>query len=225
MPPTDRSDHAFAARAGMLLLGLIGLGFGGRALARGDLDAIPVGTLAPHVASVAAWYGLFVLQARWSSTRRRWHRLAGRLSVPLVIAMLASGVSVMAANYRLTGDAPLAFFNLLNLCQFLGLYAAALIGVRDRRRHARLMLFASFAIMPPALVRIVQAVGLPEPLSVLLIGGLWIPCIRHDRAALGQVHSATWWGVGVIAAGLVIGGPVGFSTSWAALLDGMLGAT
>lgn len=210
---------------GLLLIGLIGLGFGGRALVRGDSDAPDAAVLAPHIATVAAWYGLFALQAHWSGPRRRRHRIVGYATVPLVIATVWSGVAVMAANYRLKGDAPLAFFNLLNLTQFVCLYAAALAGARDRQRHARLMLYASLALMPPALVRIVQAVGLPEPVTVALIVGLWVPGLRHDRATLGRVHPATWWGVAVIAAGVALGGPVGFSEGWASLIERAVGAT
>ena len=65
--------------------------------------------------------------------------------------------------------------------------------------------------------------GLPEPVTVLLIVGLWIPGLRHDRAMLGRVHGATWVGVFVLGAGVALGGPVGFSAAWAALLDGWLG--
>ncbi|MGC6486472.1 MAG: hypothetical protein ACON4Z_02420 [Planctomycetota bacterium] len=224
MAAHQRSDRAFAARAGQSLIALMLLGFGGRALVHGDSAPPPLRVLLPHVATVVAWYVLFVLQAASGARRRRRHRLLGYASLPLVLAMLSSGVAVMAANYRLKGDAPLAFFNLLNLSQFFGLYTAALLSVRRPRQHARLMLYASFAMMPPALVRIVQAVGLPEPVTVLLIVGLWIPGIRHDRATLGRVHPATWWGVAVITAGLVLGGPVGFSAAWAALIERAAGA-
>ena len=225
MPDRAATDRSFAVRMGLLLLTMIALGFGGRAWARGSAAEAgpPLATLLPHVGAVGAWYVLFVLQAAWSGPRRRLHRVAGYLSVPLVVGVLWTGVVVMAANYRLKGDAPLAFFNLLNLGQFAGLYLAALTQVRRPRHHARLMLYASCAMMPPALVRIVQALGLPEPVTVLLIVGLWIPGLRHDRAMLGRVHGATWVGVFVLGAGVALGGPVGFSAAWAALLDGWLG--
>ena len=219
------TDRAFAVRMGLAMLGLILVGFGGRALTADEEPALDPAVLGRHIATIAAWYGLFVLQAATSTPQRRWHRTLGYLSVPLVAALCFSGAHVMAANFEATGDAPLAFFNLLNLTQFLGLYTAAVLSVRRPQRHARLMLYASLAMMPPALVRIVQAAGLPEPASVLLIVALWIPGIRHDRATLGRVHPATWWGVGVIAAGLAVGGPVGFSAGWAAALERALGAT
>ena len=226
MPAAAATDRSLAVRAGLLLVALIVLGFGGRALTQVEAAEArpPLAVLLPHVAAVSAWYLLFLLQAAWSGPRRRLHRVAGYLSLPLVVALLWTGLLVMAANYRLKGDAPLAFFNVLNLGQFAGLYVAALTQVRRPRRHMRLMLYASCAMMPPALVRIVQAVALPEPVTVLLIVGLWVPGLRHDRATLGRVHGATWVGVGVIAAGVALGGPVGFSAAWAALVDGWLGA-
>ena len=226
MPAAPATDRALAVKAGLLLLALIALGFGGRALSQGEAaeERPPLAVLLPHIATVGSWYLLFVLQAAWSGPRRRLHRVMGKLSLPLVVALLWTGLLVMAANYRLKGDAPLAFFNVLNLCQFAGLYVAALTQVHRPARHMRLMLYASCAMMPPALVRIVQALGLPEPVTVLLIVGLWVPGLRHDRATLGRVHGATWVGVGVIAACVVLGGPVGFSAAWAALADAWLGA-
>jgi len=226
VPAAPATDRALAVKAGLLLLALIALGFGGRALTQGEAaeERPPLAVLLPHIATVGGWYLLFVLQAAWSGPRRRLHRVLGKLSAPLVLALLWTGLLVMAANYRLKGDAPLAFFNVLNLCQFAGLYVAALTQVRRPARHMRLMLYASCAMMPPALVRIVQALGLPEPVTVLLIVGLWVPGLRHDRETLGRVHGATWVGIGVIAAGVVLGGPVGFSAAWAALADAWLGA-
>ena len=220
-PATDR---VFFVRMGLLLLTLILLGFGGRALTRGEETPPEPGVLLPHIACIGAWYLLFVLQALLIGWRRRGiHRALGYVSLPLVVALLWTSVLVMAANYRLKGDAPLVFFNVLNLTQFAGMYAAAVLRVRDTALHKRLMLYASVAMMPPALVRIIQAVGLPEPVTVLLLVGLWIPGIRHDRATRGRVHSGTWIGVGVIAFGVAIGGPVGFSGWWADLVERWIG--
>lgn len=224
MPARPTSDGSFAARMGFAMIALALLGFGGRALTASETHPPPADALSWHVATISVWYGLFVLQAMIGRARQRLHRALGYLSLPLAAALAWSGVGVMAANYRLTGDAPLSFFNLLNLTQFLGLYTAAVLSVRRPRQHVRLLLYASFAMMPPALVRIVQAVGLPEPVAVLLIVGLWLPGLRHDRALLGRVHPATWVGVAVIASGVALGGPIGFSEAWAAALARALGA-
>lgn len=211
---------------GLLLVGLIVAGFVGRALTSSEAEPPAPGILLPHIATIGLWYLLFVQQARWIGQRRvRLHRLAGYASLPLSCGLLWTGAQVSAANYRIQGDAPLVFFNLLNLGQFAGLYAAALASVRQPASHQRLMLYASVAMMPPALVRIVQAIWLPEPVAVLLIVALWIPGIRHDRATRGRVHRATWIGVGTIAAGVVAGGPIGFSDGWASLVESWFGPT
>lgn len=223
MPAPRSSDRRFALRMGLALCVLILAGFGGRALAGAESRPPAPGVLVPHIATVAAWYGLFVLQAVLGRPQRRLHRLLGYASLPLVVALLWTGLAVMAANYRIQGDAPLVFFNLLNLAQFAGLYLTALFAVRRPAVHKRLLLYASIAMMPPALVRIVQALGFPEPVTVLLIVGLWVPGIRHDRASIGRVHGATWAGIGVIAAGVAAGGPIGFSAGWAELVERWLG--
>jgi hypothetical protein len=209
---------------GLLQLALILLGFGGRALTRGEETPPAPWVLIPHILCIGAWYLLFVLQAALIGWRRRGlHRALGYASLPLAAALLWTSAVVMSANYRIKGDAPLVFFNVLNLTQFAGLYAAAVLRVRHTATHKRLMLYAGAAMMPPALVRIIQAAGLPEPVTVLLIVGLWIPGIRHDRATLGRVHRGTWIGVGVIAFGVAIGGPIGFSGWWADLVERWIG--
>lgn len=205
---------------GLLLLALILCGFGGRALTQREETPPDAWILVPHILCIGAWYLLFALQGALIPLRRRTlHRTLGYASLPLAIALVWTSVLVMAENYRLKGDAPLVFFNVLNLSQFVGLYTAAVLALRRPMMHKRLMLYASITMMPPALVRIIQAISLPEPVTVLLIVGLWIPGIRHDRKTLGRVHAGTWIGVGVIAFGVAIGGPIGFSEGWAALVD------
>jgi hypothetical protein len=218
------SDRVFFVRMGLLLLALILLGFGGRALTRGEETPPEASVLLPHIACIGAWYLLFVVQAWLIGQRRRGlHRMLGYASLPLSAALLWTSVLVMAANYRLKGDAPLVFFNVLNLSQFAAMYGVAVLRVRDTALHKRLMLYASVAMMPPALVRIIQALGLPEPVTVLLIVGLWVPGFRHDLATRGRVHPGTWIGVGVIAVGVAVGGPIGFSAGWADLVERWIG--
>ena len=68
----------------------------------------------------------------------------------LTTVALVVAVAVTGANFRLKGDAPLVFFNLLNLTQFVVLYTWAVLRVRDPALHKRLLLFGSIAMMPPA---------------------------------------------------------------------------
>ncbi|MCA8952635.1 MAG: hypothetical protein KDE27_24190 [Planctomycetes bacterium] len=208
----------------LLMIALIVAGFGGRALARGETSPPAPAILIPHAICIGAWYLLFLLQAAWIGRRRlRLHRAIGYASPLLAVAVLWTGVAIMAANYRLKGNAPLVFFNALNLTQFAGLFSAAIATVRRPAVHKRLMLYASIAMLPPALVRLVQALGLPDATAVLPIIALWLPGPCHDRRTLGRVHGATWIGIGVIAFGVVIGGPIGFSTGWAELVERWFG--
>ncbi len=54
--------------------------------------------------------------------------------------------------------------------------------------------------------------------------GLLVPVVRHDRATLGRVHSSTWFGGGMVVAGILIGGPLACQRGWAAWLDRAVGA-
>ena len=85
---------------GLAMLALILVGFGGRALTAGEEPALNPAVLGRHIATIVAWYGLFVLQAATSTPQRRWHRTLGYLSVPLVAALCFSGAHVMAANFE-----------------------------------------------------------------------------------------------------------------------------
>lgn len=222
--PVPHPDRRFFAGCGIGLLAFIVAGFGGRALTSREEAAPDAAILVPHVASILGWYLLFVVQAAWIGRGRvRLHRRLGYASLPLAAMLVVSGVWVSAANFALKGDAPLVFFNLLNLCQFAVLYGWAVARVGQPALHKRLMLFASLAMMPPALVRLIQAVGLPEVATVALIVGWWLPPVLHDRATLGRVHRGTWVGMAAIALGLVVGGPIGFSDGWRAWVVEWLG--
>lgn len=219
------ADRLFFRRFSWALILLIVMGFGGRALtSREELPPAP-GILYPHIGCIAGWYLLFAVQVSLIAARRKGvHRGLGYLSLPLAIGVLWTGVAVAFANYRLKHDAPLVFFNLLNLSQFAALYAAAVVLVRRPATHKRLMLFGSIVMMPPALVRIIQAIGLPEVATVALMLGLLLPVVVHDRATLGRVHTSTWVGSGTVVAGIVIGGPLAFQPGWAAWLASAVGA-
>ncbi|MCR9245126.1 MAG: hypothetical protein NXI31_08835 [bacterium] len=218
------SDRRFYWRSSLGLIAFIVLGFGGRALTQHEEDAPALAVLAPHIVCIVGWYLLFAVQAFLiGKGRHQLHRRLGRASVVLVIGLLVSGVLVTSANFRLKGDAPLVFFNLLNLAQFAVLYVWAVLRVRDPALHKRLLLFASIAMMPPALVRLIQTFGLPEVATVGLIVGWCVPSVLHDRATLGRVHRGTWIGLAAIGIGLAIGGPIGFSAGWRELVVAWFG--
>lgn len=215
MPVRAESDHAFYWRCGLGMIVFLVLGFGARVLVEREERSPALAVLVPHIVSIGAWYLLFAAQTRLiAAGRRTLHRRLGSASVPLVLALLVTGVAVTRANFLIKGDAPLVFFNVLNLAQFTILYAWALLRVRQPALHKRLMLYGSIAMMPPALVRLIQAIGLPEVATVGLIIGWCVPGVLHDRTTLGRVHRGTWIGIGTIAFGLAIGGPVGFSDGW-----------
>lgn len=222
MPSRADADRLFFRRFSWALILLILAGFGGRALtSREELPPAAV-ILLPHIACIGGWYLLFAAQVSLIGARRKGlHRRLGYLSLPLAIGVVWTGVTVAFANYRLKHDAPLVFFNLLNLSQFAALYAAAVVLVRKPAAHKRLMLFGSIAMMPPALVRIIQAIGLPEVVTVAPMLGLLVPVVLHDRRTLGGVHPSTWTGGGAVVAGILIGGPLAFQQGWAAWLDGV----
>lgn len=223
--PADPHGARFFTRFAIALWVLILLGFGGRALTESEEKPPAAWILIPHIVSIAGWYLLFAAQASLiGSKRRELHKRLGMLSPVLSLGLLITSVLVMAANYRLKGDAPLVFFNVLNLSQFTGLYLYAMrLRRSDRAAHARLMLYAGVTMMPPALVRMIQALSLPEVVTIVPIVSLWIPGIVYDRRRYGRIHRGTKIGVGTILVGVLIGAPIGFSETWAGIVETVIG--
>ncbi|MEO0479350.1 MAG: hypothetical protein AAF196_07715 [Planctomycetota bacterium] len=223
-PKPTTPDSRFFRDFGLLLIGLIVLGFGGRTLFGHDELRPELPILLPHILTVGGWYVLLVVQSALIACKNRaLHRRLGKLSALLALGLVVTGVWVMAANYRLKDDAPLAFFNCLNLSQFVLLYILGIRRVKsDRLAHPRLLIWGAIAMMPPALVRIVQTVGLPEPITVIPMLALWIPPIRHDWQLLGRMQRGTRLGLTVVGLGLVIG-PIGFTEVWAGWIEALAG--
>lgn len=153
-----------------------------------------------HAATMAGWYGLFVVQS-WLVLDRnhRAHRLLGLSSIALMVAMVATG-SVVAVNFyqefgrRITLIADLGIF-----VNFVPLYGVSVWAALRRRfaAHKRLMLVASICMVGPALARGLDVLSVPRMATVILYPLMLVGLpLLYDRRTLGRLHSASKWAVG-----------------------------
>lgn len=210
-----RQDQAFFTRMAVAVSVLTIFGFAQFA-ARG----IPDYANAPlhihvHAVLYLGWLVLYMVQSVLAGRGALpLHRRLGWLGALLMVAMVVAG-SYAGIQSIVRGHTPphytTAYF--LPLVQvavvaFGGLVIAALILRRDTQSHRRLMLAAAVILADPALDRLLPGPIIGGPTSQWIIMVIQLALLgivmRHDRKQLGRVHTATWWGVGVVIASHVL---------------------
>ncbi|MFO6430344.1 hypothetical protein ACLBKT_09700 [Erythrobacter sp. W302b] len=157
---------------GNIALGLLGFtlfAFALKAAAHPEVQARYTPIVVFHAMSMVAWLGLLAAQA-FAAARFKLaaHRATGRASIALVGAMLVSG-SVISWRIGLElGRPEVTVANLAAFATFIPLYFAALHFARRRdiAAHRQAMLIATLALMTPAYARVVQVLGLPDPVAI-----------------------------------------------------------
>ena len=196
------TGNRFYQGMGLLLLGIVVIGFGLAALVRQQSPFdLPI-SFHIHGVVYLAWFGLFIFQASLiGNNNKALHRKLGQLSIILVIAMVVMGW-IMAQSSFNRGVSPIPgisiqqfmAFPVFDLFGLLVFYSLALFQRFDAEFHKRAMLFASIAIMDPATARIGEAIGFaPFPIIASLL--LVLAVIWHDRKVLSRVHLITWFGL------------------------------
>ena len=157
---------------GNIALGLLGftlIAFALKAIIHPEVQARYTSLVVFHAGSMVAWLILLASQsflaARFKLTA---HRASGRASIALVAAMLLSG-SVISWRIGLElGRAEVTVVNLAAFATFIPLYALAVHYARRRdiAAHRQAMLIATLALMTPAYARVVQVLGLPDPVAI-----------------------------------------------------------
>ena len=219
-----------------LLLLIAVTGFGPSFTARywsGATDyATGARTLPPHLVLhgcvLLGWFTWLALQTTLVAVRRvGWHRRLGVVGVLLAIAVVGTSIPALTAFLpRMTSGLTLMHATPEQAAQAMPRVASVVVpgsvglllfsvlvaaGVRWRRIpdvHRRLMLFASLAIIGPALspVRLLGSLLAPFPAPLLLLAFI-AACIANDLITLKQLHRATRWSLAGIAIWLISGAP------------------
>ena len=183
---------------GNIALGLLGFtlfAFALKAAAHTEVQARYTPIVVFHAVSMVAWLGLLATQA-FAAARFKLaaHRATGRASIALVGAMLVSG-SVISWRIGLElGRPEVTVVNLAAFATFIPLYFAALHFARRRdiAAHRQAMLIATLALMTPAYARVVQVLGLPDPVAIAVQPPITIAiAVAYDWVLHGRVTKPT----------------------------------
>lgn len=122
-----------------------------------------------HAGSMIAWLILLASQSFLAAkVRFAAHRASGRASIALVGAMLVSGGVISWRIGQELGRPEVTVVNLAAFATFVPLYFLAIHYARRRdiAAHRQAMLIATLALMTPAYARVVQVLGLPDPVAI-----------------------------------------------------------
>ena len=199
---TEHRKPVLDARAANRWLGHIALGllvftlfaFGLKVIATPEVMARYTPIVITHAASMLAWLGLLASQA-YLVARGTFglHRWLGRLSVSLVAVMTVSGAIISINIGAELGRPEVTIVNLFAFVTFLPLYLAALWFASKRRvhEHRLAMLIATLAFMTPAYARVVQVLGLADPVAIAVDVALTgLIAAGYDWAASGRLTKA-----------------------------------
>jgi hypothetical protein len=192
---------------GNIALGLLGFtlfAFALKAIAHPEVQARYTPIVVFHALSMIAWLTLLATQA-FAAARFKLaaHRATGRASIALVGAMLVSGAVISWRIGPELGRPEVTVVNLAAFATFIPLYFAALHFARRRdiAAHRQAMLIATLALMTPAYARVVQVLGLPDPVAI----GVQVPITVLVSAGYDWVlHGRVTWPV-VVMLGFSVG--------------------
>lgn len=179
---------------GNIALGLLGftlVAFGLKAIVHPEVQARYTPIVVLHAASMVAWLTLLATQA-FAAARFRLaaHRAMGRASIALVATMLASGAVISWRIGQELGRPEVTIVNLAAFATFIPLYGLALHFARRRdiAAHRQAMLIATLALMTPAYARVVQVLGLPDPVAIAVQPPITIAiAVGYDWVLHGRV--------------------------------------
>jgi hypothetical protein len=174
-----------------------------------------------HALTFMGWVAIFTVQATLGARGSlAIHRKLGWFAAGWVGLMVVLGFAVTVVMVR-KGTTPFFFrpqhfliFDPLNVLVFAGVTAAAIALRRRTDWHARLHLSAMALLMGPAFGRMMPMPLLP-PLAyesaaamcaIFPVAGMII-----DKRRRGSVHPAWWWGLGALAAMVLLGEALTYS--------------
>jgi len=157
---------------GNIALGLLGftlIAFAAKAIVHPEVQARYTPIVVFHAGSMIAWLSLLASQSFLAARfKLAAHRATGRASIALVGAMLVSGGVISWRIGQELGRPEVTVVNLAAFATFVPLYFLSVHYARRRdiAAHRQAMLIATLALMTPAYARVVQVLGLPDPVAI-----------------------------------------------------------
>ncbi len=207
----------------VILILVIG-GFGINAMVNFD-DLPPILPIVYiHGIIMLIWYTLVVVQTSLiRSGNHSLHITLGKTSSVLAVGIVISGILMTLESYERSGRVDIVTINIFLIINFIILYSLALLNRKSADKHKRLILFASLAMILPALGRITQALGINDFISIPLWLILMLAIVVYDLRTLKKVHKATILGSVLIIVGIAFTVGLMDSESWAQLLESTIG--
>jgi hypothetical protein len=219
LPHKLRSDDIFFPAMGLLILGVVVIGFGQTYFLAGMLRAKLPNTLVHiHGALYVSWI-LFLTIQPWlvAIGRVKWHMSLGVLGVILPPLMVVFGVLTVFDFIRRddgTGIPPqlLMAGDFAELALFVGLTSWGLLVRRHAASHKRLMILGTMAILGPAIARW----PIPfNPLGIICIQlSLPLLVVLYDLWSNRRIHRSTTIAYASIVVGLLSALPVSHLAFW-----------
>ena len=168
-PESHVRANTLMGNIALALLGFTLFAFGLKAIVHPEVQARYTPIVVFHAVSMIAWLTLLATQSFLAAHfKLAAHRATGRASIALVGAMLVSGGVISWRIGEELGRPEVTVVNLAAFATFIPLYFAALHFARRRdiAAHRQAMLIATLALMTPAYARMVQVLGLPDPVAI-----------------------------------------------------------
>ena len=168
-PESHTRGHLLMGRIALGLLAFTLFAFALKAVAHPQVQARYTPLVVFHAGSMIAWLILLASQSFLAAKYRlAAPRATGRASIALVAAMLVSGGVISWRIGQELGRPEVTVVNLAAFATFIPLYFLAIHYARrrDTPAHRQAMLIATLALMTPAYARVVQVLGLPDPVAI-----------------------------------------------------------
>lgn len=210
-------------------------------MGRGTLAADPIVHL--HAVVFFGWTLLFLAQTLLvASGNVRQHRALGVVGVSWATAMIFVGLltaihSVKTSTALGFGPGARAFATIpvTGIALFAATVTVALVNVRDRELHRRLMILATVPLLQAPVGRWFQLflkppdapVGARPPVessfgAAIAVDLLIVVAMVHDRRTRGRVHPVYWIGGAVVLAVQLLRLPISRTSAWGHVLDGLM---
>jgi len=188
---------SFAFHYSLLLLFLVILGFGSRAVFLPEYWPPVRSTLIIHIIVMAVWFTLVITQSLLINRREvATHMHIGQFGQLAALLVVVTGsLMIVELNLREFNWIQVVS-NTSNMVTFGIFFGAAMLWRKERVAHMRMILFASLALMTPALARLFQPFG-AEALAMPAWLALMAAIAVIDFKQFGRVTNVTWFGLAV----------------------------
>jgi hypothetical protein len=198
-----RRDRRFFLGMALVVALAVFIGFAPTYYLKGVFAAKPLPLLLHvHGALFTSWIVLLLVQtalvaARRVDIHRRLGVAGGVLAGTMIVVGFTAAIDGLRRGLTIPGGPPAPVFFVIpffDMVAFTGLVGAALYLRRRPESHKRLMLIATFAVLPAAFARIPGIGSLGPPGFFGAVDLLVIACWVYDRLTRGRIHPAALWG-------------------------------